>query len=381
MAKPDVFFSLLLFTAAAGEGDANSPTVYRNCRIPPPNSTVDVQLLKSWNTKKVYAAKLFMHTTKANGEDKTSSETYYVRGILQPSSSVGSVASVSATFRSDISSPPNTARIQQLNTQLRPLITQYKDIETRGGPLVERCKGQLLNKDCLNSMKTLGMAEVNAANSAVPLLNEKITLLNASPQDAWVRGETEETAQILDQMKDELGAAPAILAELDRRLAGLAEAKHPYQDQPVLKAVSLAPMPASNLSEAVLPIASTTNSGLTLKQVNNKIDETEFPVHGLSDQWEFFQKECPDPTTDELCLDAKRKVILAMQKVYESRVLLFDQKISLLDAGSQDATTQREEDECIKKRDEMKTSLRTFPATLNHLDKSLAEAKRTNEGQ
>jgi hypothetical protein len=37
---------------------------------------------------------------------------------------------------------------------------------------------------------------------------------------------------------------------------------------------------------------------------------------------------------------------------------------------------QQVEDESAKKREELKTALRTFPGTLANLDKSLAEAKQ-----
>ena len=60
----------------------------------------------------------------------------------------------------------------------------------------------------------------------------------------------------------------------------------------------------------------------------------------------------------------------------KSRIQLIDQKISLLDAGPQDVLAQQVEDESAKKREELKTALRTFPGTLANLDKSLAEAKQ-----
>jgi len=83
VAKVDVLSSVIVGMAAAADNDPNSPTVFRNCRIPVANLTVEAEFDLHHNQ-----VKLFMLKPSANGSGKIISETYYVRGILHPASSV-----------------------------------------------------------------------------------------------------------------------------------------------------------------------------------------------------------------------------------------------------------------------------------------------------
>ncbi len=72
-AKPDVGQNLA--NALVG---AQASTMYRNCRMPEANSTVDAE----FNGNNV---KLFMRAPSIDGSGKVSSETYQIRGVLEPS--------------------------------------------------------------------------------------------------------------------------------------------------------------------------------------------------------------------------------------------------------------------------------------------------------
>jgi hypothetical protein len=140
-----------------------------------------------------------------------------------------------------------------------------------------------------------------------------------------------------------------------------------------------APPPAQSDSSPLPP--SSTNSGLNPQKINATLTELDSAARELSAQWTQFQKDCPDPTTDAVCLEDKRQVTLAMIENTKSRIQLIDQKISFLDAGPQDGAAQQAEDESAKKREELKAALRTFPGTLANLDKSLAVAKQAGENR
>jgi hypothetical protein len=369
VAKGEVFLTMVL---SAATQDVNSPLIYRDCRIPDANSTVEAEFHRN-------SVKLFMRAPSVDGTGKVSSETYSIRGVLQPLRSFvrdgltsRTVFTVSEPSSSPLSSTSGTVALQQLKAKLRPLIDQYQGIVSQGNSVIERCKGDLANGSCLALMKKLGMAELTVCNSSIPLLGEKIDLLNALPQDEWVRAEEDETVPMLDQMKGELQAAPAILSELDSRLAALAQKNLSYQSQTALK-------PVSQLSAAVLQMPSFSRSGLSLKRVNQELEELDSTGRDLSDQWVAFQKDCPDPTTDEICLEDKRQVALAIYKNTESRIQLIDQKILLLDAEPQDAAAQQAEDESAKRRGDLAAALRRSQEVEASFDKSLAELKRARE--
>jgi hypothetical protein len=74
VAKVDVLSSLAVALDAAAANDPNSPTVYRDCRIPAPDSIVQVEM----HGDKV---KLFVHDEWSR---HGFSETYLVLGVLRP---------------------------------------------------------------------------------------------------------------------------------------------------------------------------------------------------------------------------------------------------------------------------------------------------------
>lgn len=74
-AKPDVGANI-----ANALAESQASTVYRNCRRPEVNSTVDAEFNRS-------QVKLFMQAPSIDGTGRISSETYYIEGVLQPNAS------------------------------------------------------------------------------------------------------------------------------------------------------------------------------------------------------------------------------------------------------------------------------------------------------
>jgi hypothetical protein len=74
-AKPDVAANL-----ANALAESQASTVYRNCRRPEANSTIDAEFNRS-------QVKLFIQAPSIDGTGKVSSETYYIEGVLQPNAS------------------------------------------------------------------------------------------------------------------------------------------------------------------------------------------------------------------------------------------------------------------------------------------------------
>jgi hypothetical protein len=115
-----------------------------------------------------------------------------------------------------------------------------------------------------------------------------------------------------------------------------------------------------------------------LRNLEQQITDLDFPVEELAAQWALFEGECPEPTTDVLCLDAKTKVIASTQKVFESKIQLLDKKIAMLENAPQNAIVQSEESEAKDTREKMKVALDSFPKLLVHLDKVLNDLKHAD---
>jgi hypothetical protein len=96
----------------------------------------------------------------------------------------------------------------------------------------------------------------------------------------------------------------------------------------------------------------------------------------LAAQWNMYEHQCPEPSTDAPCLDAKSKIIQGLQKVFQSRILLVDQKIAVLEAGQQDTFAIDEEKDTKDTREKMKVALDHFPAVVAHLNKTVADLRR-----
>jgi len=118
-----------------------------------------------------------------------------------------------------------------------------------------------------------------------------------------------------------------------------------------------------------------------LRKVEQEIEDLDFPVQELAAQWSMFEKECPEPTTDAMCLDAKTKIIASTQKVFESKIKLLEQKIAILETVPQNAIAQQETDEAKDTREKMGVALDSFPKVLAHLNKVLEDLKRANAEQ
>lgn len=84
ISKVNVMSTLVLAADAASANDSNSPTVYRNCRVPAPGSIVEAEFHRN-------TVKLFWHFEGHKGE----SETYGLVGFLRPMPNLENLPEVS----------------------------------------------------------------------------------------------------------------------------------------------------------------------------------------------------------------------------------------------------------------------------------------------
>jgi hypothetical protein len=145
---------------------------------------------------------------------------------------------------------------------------------------------------------------------------------------------------------------------------------------PIIMARAATPNPDFSAS----PAASASDSP-RLRRMDKRIAALDFPVQELAEQWAQFESECPEPTTNAMCLDAKGKVIQSMQKIFESKIVLVDQRISILETGPQDAFAQGEEADSKDIREKMKLALDRFPLVLAHLNKALQDLRHASDDQ
>jgi hypothetical protein len=116
-----------------------------------------------------------------------------------------------------------------------------------------------------------------------------------------------------------------------------------------------------------------------LRRVEVKIADVDSAVDELATQWAMFEKECPEPTTDSMCLDAKTKVIASTMTVFQSKIPLLEQKIAILDTTPDNTIAQQEKDEAKDTLAKMKVALDSFPKVLAHLNKVLEDLKHAND--
>jgi hypothetical protein len=173
--------------------------------------------------------------------------------------------------------------------------------------------------------------------------------------------------------------APAVLVRIDPETGAAIPVVR--ESAPLPELVTQVASAGSALSgpDANAPNSSSDNP--RFMRLQRKIADMDFPVQELADQWAQFERECPEPTTNAMCLDAKAKVILSMQKVFESEIVLIDQKIAVLEAGPQDTYAQEEEASSKDMRERMKVALERFPAVLAHLNKTLADLRHAKEDE
>ncbi|MDR3723286.1 MAG: hypothetical protein P4K83_02200 [Terracidiphilus sp.] len=74
ISKVNILSTVMVGLDAANAGDSNSPTVYRDCRIPTPNTVADAEFHKQ-KVKLIW---------KFDGARHSDSETYEIVGILEP---------------------------------------------------------------------------------------------------------------------------------------------------------------------------------------------------------------------------------------------------------------------------------------------------------
>jgi hypothetical protein len=110
-------------------------------------------------------------------------------------------------------------QLQQVDAKIQPLATEYRSLNDQSLSLQKQCQAPITNRACMESARIIIVAGQKVDQSLVPLLNERISILNAMSPDASVLSEKNDTDQMLDKIKAELASLPEILQNLDQAMA------------------------------------------------------------------------------------------------------------------------------------------------------------------
>lgn len=142
----------------------------------------------------------------------------------------GSMKAVLATYDSlePVISPTSGSSIKgtqlaQLEEKIHPLADQYRSLNDQSESLQKQCQAPITDRTCLERARDLIVGGQKVDESLIPLLGERISILNAMSLDASAQSEKENTLQMLDRLKAELASLPEILQKLDQAMA---EQKH-----------------------------------------------------------------------------------------------------------------------------------------------------------
>jgi hypothetical protein len=208
-------------------------------------------------------------------------------------------------------------------------------------------------------------ARLTTAPQPVPAGQDQIA--SAPPAGPKIYPAQRPAHQTASQFATGAAASPAAMVRIDPETGTVT---------PIIMARAATPNPDFSAS----PAASASDSP-RLRRMDKRIAALDFPVQELAEQWAQFESECPEPTTNAMCLDAKGKVIQSMQKIFESKIVLVDQRISILETGPQDAFAQGEEADSKDIREKMKLALDRFPLVLAHLNKALQDLRHASDDQ
>jgi len=148
----------------------------------------------------------------------------------------------------------------------------------------------------------------------------------------------------------------------------------PAQSVPSASAPSPNPAPI----QAQAPLAEDSTSGSKLQQVDAMIRPLANEYRSLHDQSDLLKKQCPSPITERGCLERARDFFVARKKVEESLVHLLDERMSILNATSLNASTQKEKDSTIQSRDQWTSALAISEQFIEKADRTLSEDQHTN---
>jgi hypothetical protein len=133
-----------------------------------------------------------------------------------------------------------------------------------------------------------------------------------------------------------------------------------------------------SLESKVSSTSGATGGGAQLEQLNVKIDALTNEYRTASDQSDSFKQQCPDPITNESCLEKARNIIVTGQKIDQSLIPLLNERIAILSTTTQDPNAQKEKDDSLQALDKLKAELASLPEILGNIDQALAEQKRAN---
>ena len=195
LAKSQFLSSAIISATTHDSGD---PQMYRSCRTPEPNTTVEVEFIQS-------KVKIYMRAPSINGNGGLSSETYLIRGVLHPNGT--------ALIPEVIIPDASKKRYDSLNAELESLFTKQQELEAKRAAHISNCKEGSPTTACLKSAKPLADNLRDVDKIIILLLDEKVQILSTSAQGQNVQIAIQQSNQKLENTKNELSDIAKTLSE------------------------------------------------------------------------------------------------------------------------------------------------------------------------
>jgi predicted lipoprotein with Yx(FWY)xxD motif len=302
--KTDVFSSVVLALGTMATSNSVATTVMRNCRIPEMNSIVDVEFHRS-------EAKIFMRAPSVDGTGKVSSETYYIKGILKPSTQQAQTPNVSVQSAPENSPTSNLQRLDTVNRRLEEWYLNGPGLQLELNTLNKNCPPPITDEGCFNVEREHYLLGISVFEVGIPLVEEKIALLKTLNQDAAVKREEDEISKRGDGMRQLLLISKARLADLDARLAAVAKPRQVYREQPSTERLT-AQLPPSQLSEVAFRSPSPTSGNLDPMRVDKSIVDSHSDSAPVPNESDAALTEKP---TKQVIADAQQKIVNCPKRI------------------------------------------------------------------
>jgi len=127
--------------------------------------------------------------------------------------------SLEPSISSSSDSSTNGTQLAQLDAKIGPLVGQYRSLNDQSELIQKQCQAPIADRTCLERARDLIVAGQKVDESLIPLLGERISILNSMRLDASAQTEKENTLQMLGKLKAELASLPEILQKFDQAMA------------------------------------------------------------------------------------------------------------------------------------------------------------------
>jgi PEGA domain len=198
VAKENVALSLIRGMATS---DPDAPLVLRDCRIPAANSTIDAEFNRS-------EVKLFLQAPSIDGTGRTTSETYLIKGVLQPTAPLPSPLETATANRIAVEKKAASALEEgdQLfkGKQFSEAFSKYLDASVSGDTQV---KGQAEQRIGMMYLQGNGVTENRTTSRK--WLGEAALLGNQDAKDALAK------LNASAQMLSKIAADPELKAKFE----------------------------------------------------------------------------------------------------------------------------------------------------------------------